>query len=89
MPYYWLYPERLRAGLLKRWKEKLPAWSEMIATTRVLTRRRMQELFPGSRVFVEISVGFPKSYTAYFASSGDPPRRVDGREAANQLPLVP
>ena len=43
--------------------------SEMVGgfhrTTRVLSRRRMGELFPNGRVHVEFLFGLPKSYVAY------------------------
>ena len=73
MPFYWFYPDRLRASLIKRWEKKLPAWTQMVETTRVLTRRRLQDLFPGSRILVEVSAGFPKSYTACSVATVAPP----------------
>jgi SAM-dependent methyltransferase len=66
MPFYWSYPEQLRAWLLRRSQKKLPSWwTEYIAETRVLSRRRMVELFPNAPVEVEFFFGFPKSYVAY------------------------
>ena len=66
MPFYWFYPEQLRAWLLRRSQKKLPSWwTEYIAETRVLSRRRMAELFPDARVHVEFLFGLPKSYVAY------------------------
>jgi SAM-dependent methyltransferase len=66
MPFYWLYPERLRAWLLRRSRKKLPTWwTEYIAGTRVLSRRRMAELFPNARIGTEFLFGLPKSYVAY------------------------
>jgi SAM-dependent methyltransferase len=66
MPFYWFYPEQLRAWLLQRSQKKLPGWwTEYIATTRVLSRRRMAELFPNARIRVEFFFGLPKSYVAY------------------------
>ena len=66
VPFYALYPEWLRASLLRRWRKKLPAWwTEYIATTRFLSLRRMAELFPNARTHVEYVLGFPKSYVAY------------------------
>ena len=63
MPFYWFYPEQLRSWLLRRSRKKLPAWwTEYIAETRVLSRRRLVELFPSARVHVEFFFGFPKSY---------------------------
>jgi hypothetical protein len=66
MPFYWFYPERLRAWLLRRSQKKLPTWwTEYIAGTRVLSRRRMAELFPNAPVHVEFFFGLPKSYVVY------------------------
>jgi hypothetical protein len=68
MPFYWFYPEQVRAWLLRRSLKKLPAWwTEYIAETRVLSRRTMVELFPNARVHVEFFLGLPKSYIAYSA----------------------
>ncbi len=71
MPFWWFYPRGLREWLLRRWRLKLPAWTEMVADTRVLSRHRMTELFPDSQILVEYSFGFPKSYVAY-RSAGEP-----------------
>jgi len=66
MPFYWFYPEWLRAALLKSWQKRLPAWwTDYIGTTRVLSRRRMAELFPNGPTRAEYFMGFPKSYVSY------------------------
>jgi ubiquinone/menaquinone biosynthesis C-methylase UbiE len=66
LPFYWFYPEQLRALLLRRSQKKLPPWwTEYISTTRVLSRRRMADLFPNAKVHVEFLFGLPKSYVAY------------------------
>jgi hypothetical protein len=66
MPFYWFYPEPFRAWLLRRSQKKLPAWwTEYIAGTRVLSRRRMAELFPNAQIHVEYFGGLPKAYIAY------------------------
>ena len=63
MLFYWYYPEQLRAWLLRRSQRELPTWwTEYIAGTRVLSRRRMAELFPNARLHVEFFFGLPKSY---------------------------
>src|SRR5215471_18488533 len=50
MPSYWFYP----------------AWfADYIDATRVLSRRRLAELFPNGRTRVEYFIGFPKSYVLY------------------------
>lgn len=63
--YYWRRSERARRRMLGKWRRTLPEWSEMIAGTRVLSRSRMQELFPGSRIHAERVMGLEKSYAAY------------------------
>ena len=65
MPFWWLYPEPVRRRILAIWHTKLPAWSEAMADTRVLTRRRMAALFPDARIYTESLAGIPKSYTAF------------------------
>jgi SAM-dependent methyltransferase len=66
IPLYYLYPEWLRAALIRSWRKRLPAWwANYIATTRVLSRRRMVELFPNGKTRVEYFFGFPKSYVSY------------------------
>ena len=66
MPFYWFYPEPVREKILQNWKRKFPPWwYEYVSTTRVLSRGRMAELFPGARLRTEMFMGFPKSYIAY------------------------
>jgi SAM-dependent methyltransferase len=66
MPFYWFYPEQLRAWLLRRSQKKLPSWwTEYVAGTRVLSRGRMAELFPDARLHTEFFFGLPKSIVAY------------------------
>lgn len=65
MPLWWFYPENMRQAFLERWRKKLPAWTEMVEGTRVLTLDRVQSLFPGSSVYTEWAFGFPKSYAMY------------------------
>lgn len=64
MPLWWLYPESARAFFLTRWSKKLPAWTEMVATTTVISKGELRELFPDSRIVLEWKV-FPKSLIAY------------------------
>lgn len=68
MPFWWFYPEPVRRALIERWRKKLPAWTEMVGGTRVLTLERLRALFPGALASTEWMFGFPKSYTMY--SSG-------------------
>ncbi len=66
MPFYWFYPEWLRSALMRSWRRKLPGWwADYISTTRVLSRRRMSELFPNGRTRVDYFLGLPKSYVSY------------------------
>ena len=66
MPFYWFYPGWLRAALMRSWRRRLPAWwADYIGTTRVLSRRRMAELFPNGRTRTDYFFGFPKSYVSY------------------------
>jgi hypothetical protein len=69
MPFWWLYPDGLRQYFLRGWKRKLPAWTEFIEGTRVLSKKRMRELFPEAQVLVERYFGIPKSYVAWFSAS--------------------
>ena len=65
MPLWWFYPEKLRSAFLRGWRRKLPTWTQMVSETRVLERRRLEQLFPGCRIYVERRLGWPKSYTAF------------------------
>lgn len=65
VPFYWSLPERFRERLVENWGRKLPAWTEMIKGTRVLSEDRMRELFPSARVYHERSFGFEKSYSFF------------------------
>ena len=65
IPFYWQLPKPVRAHLIARWARATPAWSEFMRNTRVLTRRRMAELFPRSKCYVERLMGLEKSYAFY------------------------
>ena len=67
MPFWWFYPVGLRRYLIDRWRRRLPAWTEMVEETRVLTRADMRRLFPEATILVERVLGIPKSYVAYFS----------------------
>jgi hypothetical protein len=62
MPGWWAYPEWLREHFKAGWREKLPEWTRMIDGTRVLSRKRLMELFPGATVRTERLMAFAKSY---------------------------
>jgi len=65
VPFWFFYPEPLRQRIIEGWRKKLPAWTEMVEGTRVLSRGTMEELFPDAEIFVERLGGIPKSYSAY------------------------
>jgi len=69
MPFWWLYPQALKSFFLRRWKEKLPEWTSYIEETRVLSKRRLQQLFPEATIDVERFLGIAKSYVARYAPS--------------------
>jgi hypothetical protein len=79
MPLYWFYSKWLRTALMRSWRKRLPAWwSDYIGTTRVLSRRKMAELFPNGETRLEYSFGFPKSYVSHSREwSPAPGRRPD------------
>ena len=65
MPFWWFYPEPVKSYFIRRWRKKLPAWTEMVETTTVLMRRHFQALFPDGRLWTERKFGFPKSYVMF------------------------
>ncbi len=64
---WWFYPEALRQHFIKKWFVKLPAWTEMVASTTVLSKTHLAELFPHATIVTEWFV-FPKAYIAYAVS---------------------
>jgi hypothetical protein len=66
MPFWWLYPARLRQFFIARWRRNLPAWTEMVEQTTVLTKKELGRLFPEAKILTEKSLGISKSYIAYF-----------------------
>ncbi|HEV7261073.1 MAG TPA: class I SAM-dependent methyltransferase [Bosea sp. (in: a-proteobacteria)] len=65
MPFWWFWPQALRAATIKRWKRTLPAWTEMVEGTDIVSREEMHRLFPEAEIYVERVWGIPKSYTAF------------------------
>jgi hypothetical protein len=65
IPFYWRLPRPMREAILRNWSRTYPGWVEMLRETRVLSRRRMQELFPDGQIYVERILGIEKSYTSY------------------------
>jgi hypothetical protein len=67
MPGWWFYPPGLRGRIIERWRRDIPEWAEMVETTRVLSKARLRQLFPGGRIRTERVLAFPKSYTIHSA----------------------
>ncbi len=65
MPFWWFWPQRLRASTIQRWKRSLPAWTEMVEGTDIVSKEEMLRLFPEAEIYVERVLGIPKSYTAF------------------------
>ena len=64
MPFWWFYPKSLRSYFLERWRKKLPAWTDMIEGTKVISAKELEDLFPDAIIFKEWVI-FPKSIIAY------------------------
>ncbi|TNC44694.1 class I SAM-dependent methyltransferase [Rubellimicrobium rubrum] len=64
MPFWWFYPEPVKAYFMRSWFRKLPEWTEMIQGTSVLSHREMRELFPEAKIMTEHLIGITKSYIA-------------------------
>ncbi|MCU0549758.1 MAG: methyltransferase domain-containing protein [Leptolyngbya sp. Prado105] len=65
MLFYWQLPKFVQQRLKKSWRKKNPNWAAMVEGTRVLSRRKMRQLFPDAEIFSEQKLGFEKSYAAY------------------------
>ena len=65
IPLYWDLPRAAREAILANWDRQFPGWVVMLRETRVLTRKRMEDLFPGAEVYVERVLGLEKSYSTY------------------------
>jgi SAM-dependent methyltransferase len=64
MPFWWLYPRRLREWFIRRWRILLPEWAAMVEGTDIVTKAELRRLFPESTILVERVFGIPKSYIA-------------------------
>lgn len=64
IPFWWLLGERIRSMLLGRWRKILPAWTDMVAGTTVVSKAEMQSLFADAEIITERFLGWPKSYIA-------------------------
>ena len=65
IPFYWSFPQCVRDRLTTHWSRTMPEWSEFMRNTRILSRQRMSQLFPGSKCYVERYIGLEKSYAFY------------------------
>ncbi len=65
VPFYWRLPQFIQTQLKTSWRKQNPNWTAMIEGTRVLSRRRMQELFADAAIFAEHKFLFEKSYAVY------------------------
>lgn len=65
VPFYWQLPRIARERLHQRWQRNAPNWFKMVRNTRVLSRARLTELFPGNQLFVERVSMMEKSYAVY------------------------
>lgn len=75
MPFWWFYPEAVKKAQIERWRKKLPAWTEMVETTTLVSLNSLREMFPDGQVFREWSYGFLKSYSLF-----KPPTYSDSSE---------
>ncbi len=64
MPFWWLYPKSWRDYFLNRWRRQLPAWTDMVEGTDIVSVQEIKSLFPTATVFKEWLI-FPKSVVAY------------------------
>lgn len=62
MPFWWFYPRILKDFFLARWRKKLPAWTEYIEGTTVLSKKELKDLFPRSQIHTEPFLFLSKSY---------------------------
>jgi hypothetical protein len=65
IPFWWAIPQSMRNRILTRWKSRLPAWTEMVEGTTVLTLKKLKLYFPDGKIVVERILGIPKSYALY------------------------
>lgn len=67
MPFWWFYPSWIRKRFIDRWRRNLPAWTEMVEGTDIVSYSELRDLFPEAKIFVEKFYGIPKSYVAIHA----------------------
>jgi hypothetical protein len=64
MPFWWFYPESWRQWFIRRWREELPPWTEMVEGTRVIEKSDFATMFPNAHIMTERFWTIPKSYMA-------------------------
>jgi hypothetical protein len=64
-PFWFVLPRAFRALMMRRWRGKLPEWTDMVAGTTVISRRRLSALFPDAVFRAERKFGVVKSNIAY------------------------
>lgn len=69
MPLWWFYPQGLRDFFFDRWRPSLPAWTESMRDTRIVTLDTLKGLFASSSLWIERFAGIPKSYAVYRTAS--------------------
>lgn len=65
MPFWWFYPESLRRHFIGKWRERMPAWAEMVEGTRCLRKSQLKLFFPDAKISTERYLGISKSYIAW------------------------
>jgi hypothetical protein len=72
MPLWWFWPKALRNFFIRGWKRNIAEFGYYIEGTRVLSKRRLQALFPEATIDTERYFGFPKSYVAKYIPAERP-----------------
>jgi len=70
VPLWWQIGERMRRLIIARWRKKLPAWTDMVEQTTVVTKAELRSLFPDAEIITERFLGLPKSYIAVRPAAG-------------------
>jgi hypothetical protein len=78
IPLWWQIGEPMRRLIIARWRKKLPAWTEMVEGTTVVTKAELRSLFPDAEIITERFLGLPKSYIAVRPSPGPSKREEVG-----------
>ena len=65
MPFWWFYPQSWRQHFIRKWRDDLPDWTEMVEHTRCLKHGDLVAMFPEAKITTERLLGIPKSYIAW------------------------